>query len=40
MRELDRTGAPVSFVGVARRAGISRSWLSCQPDIRTEIERL
>ncbi|MFE9484748.1 DUF6262 family protein [Streptomyces spororaveus] len=37
---LDRTGAPVSFEGVARRAGISRSWLYGQPDIRAEIERL
>lgn len=27
LREVDRTGAPVSFEGVARRAGISRSWL-------------
>lgn len=40
LRELDRTGAPVSFEGVARRAGISRSWLYGQPDIRAEIERL
>ncbi|MEV5281715.1 DUF6262 family protein [Streptomyces sp. NPDC051994] len=40
LRELDRTGAPVSFEGVARRAGISRSWLYGQPDIRAEIEQL
>ncbi|GAU68973.1 transposase, partial [Streptomyces sp. NBRC 110611] len=40
LRELDRTGAPVSFEGVARRAGVSRSWLYTQPDIRAEIERL
>ncbi|MGW1072921.1 DUF6262 family protein [Streptomyces sp. NPDC002537] len=40
LRELDRTGTPVSFEGVARRAGISRSWLYGQPDIRAEIERL
>ncbi|MDX2524523.1 DUF6262 family protein [Streptomyces europaeiscabiei] len=40
LRELDRTGAPVSFEGVARRAGISRSWLYGQPDIRAGIERL
>jgi hypothetical protein len=40
LRELDRTGAPVSFEGVARRAGVSRSWLYSQPDIRAEIERL
>jgi hypothetical protein len=40
LRELDRTGVPVSFEGVARRAGVSRSWLYSQPDIRAEIERL
>jgi hypothetical protein len=40
LRELDRTGAAVSFDGVARRAGISRSWLYGKPDIRAEIERL
>ncbi|MFD9513931.1 site-specific integrase [Streptomyces mirabilis] len=39
-RGLDRTGAPVSFEGVARFAGISRSWLYGQSDIRAEIERL
>jgi hypothetical protein len=40
LRELDRTGAPVTFEGVARRAGISRSWLYGQPDVRAEVERL
>ncbi|PWI05470.1 transposase [Streptomyces sp. NWU339] len=40
LRELDRIGAPVSFEVVARHAGISRSWLYGQPDIRAEIERL
>ncbi|MGW7524518.1 DUF6262 family protein [Streptomyces sp. NPDC054783] len=40
LRELDRTGAPVSFEGVVQRAGISRSWLYGQPDVRAGIERL
>jgi hypothetical protein len=40
LRELDRSGAPVSFAGVAAVAGISRSWLYTQPDIRDQITRL
>lgn len=40
LRELDRAGTPVTFESVARHAGVSRSWLYSQPDIRTEIERL
>jgi hypothetical protein len=40
LRELDRTGAPITFQTVAHAAGVSRSWLYSQPDIRTEIERL
>jgi hypothetical protein len=40
LRELDRAGAEVTFEGVARTAGISRSWLYTQPDLRSEIERL
>jgi Family of unknown function (DUF6262) len=40
LRELHTAGAPVTFETVARTAGISRSWLYTQPDIRTEIERL
>lgn len=40
LRELDRAGAPISFDGVARTAGVSRSWLYAQPDLRAEIERL
>jgi hypothetical protein len=40
LRELDRTGAAVTFEAVARAAGVSRSWLYAQPDIKTEIERL
>lgn len=31
---------PVSFRGLARTAGVSRSWLYRQPEIRAEIDRL
>lgn len=40
LRELDRARIPASFEAVARQAGVSRSWLYSQPDIRAEIERL
>lgn len=40
LRELDRAGTPVTFEAVAREAGVSRSWLYAQPDIRAEIQRL
>jgi hypothetical protein len=40
LRELDRTGTPVTFAGVAQAAGISRSWLYTQPDISGQIRRL
>lgn len=40
LRELDQAGTPVSFEAVARQAGVSRSWLYSQPDMRAEIERL
>jgi len=40
LRELDRTGTPITFELVARIAGVSRSWLYKQPDIRTDINRL
>jgi Family of unknown function (DUF6262) len=40
LRELDHAGAPVTFQAVAGAAGVSRSWLYAQPDIRAEIERL
>src|SRR5260370_2774782 len=39
-RELDPAGSLVTFAGVAGQAGISRSWLYSQPDIRAEIARL
>ena len=40
LRELDRSGVPVTFAGVAQAAGISRSWLYTQPDISGQIRRL
>jgi hypothetical protein len=40
LRELEHAGAPVTFQAVAGAAGVSRSWLYAQPDIRAEIERL
>ena len=40
LRELDRSGARVTFADVARAAGVSRSWLYTQPDISGQIRRL
>ena len=40
LRELDRSGLPVTFAGVAQTAGVSRSWLYTQPDISSQIRRL
>jgi small-conductance mechanosensitive channel len=40
LRELDRAGTPVTFGVVAQAAGVSRSWLYAQPDVRAEIQRL
>ena len=40
LRELDRTGAAVTFSTVARAAQVSRSWLYSQTDIRDEIRKL
>ena len=40
LRELDRAGTPLTFAAVARQAGVSRSWLYAQDDIREEIRRL
>ncbi|MER5219356.1 DUF6262 family protein [Streptomyces flaveus] len=40
LRSLDAAGEPVTFETVAKRAGVSRSWLYAQPDLRAEIERL
>jgi hypothetical protein len=40
LRELDRSGTAITFEVVAQAAGVSRSWLYAQPDIRAHIERL
>lgn len=40
LRELDKAGTTITFERVAQAAGISRSWLYTQPDLRSEIERL
>lgn len=40
LRELDHAGTPITFEAVARHAGVSRSWLYSQPDLRADIERL
>jgi chromosome segregation ATPase len=40
LRRMYATGGPVSFDTVAKRAAVSRSWLSTQPDLRAEIDRL
>lgn len=40
LRELARAGTSVTFEAVAVAAGVSRSWLYTQPDIKTEIQGL
>jgi len=40
LRRMDKAGLPITFDAIAREAGVSRSWLYNQPDLRTEIERL
>jgi Family of unknown function (DUF6262) len=40
VRELDAAGTTVTFESVARAAGVSRSWLYTQPDIRGKVRRL
>jgi hypothetical protein len=40
LRRLDRDGEPVTFHAVALAAGVSRSFLYRQADLRAEIDRL
>ncbi|WP_113702387.1 DUF6262 family protein [Nonomuraea lactucae] len=40
LSELRQAGEPISFDLVARTAGVSRSWLYSQPDIRDQIQHL
>lgn len=39
LRRCDAAGEPVTFTSLARAAGVSRSWLYRQPDLRAEIDR-
>jgi len=40
LRSLDAGGQPVTFSAVAATAGVSRSWLYAQDDLREQVERL
>lgn len=40
LRTLVRHGAPITFRGFADSAGVSRSWLYRQPQLREQIEHL
>jgi Family of unknown function (DUF6262) len=40
LHELDQAGATITFEAVADHAGVSRSWLYTQPDLKDEIRRL
>jgi Family of unknown function (DUF6262) len=40
LRRIEASGQPVTFSTVAASAGVSRSWLYAQDDLRGQIERL
>jgi hypothetical protein len=40
LQRMDATGQRITFDAVARQAGISRSWLYAQDDLRAQVERL
>src|SRR5215470_10729082 len=40
LRRMDATGQHITFDAVSRAAGVSRSWLYAQPDLRAEIQLL
>lgn len=40
LRRLDEAGVAVTFEAIAREAGVSRSWLYGQADLRAEIQAL
>ena len=40
LHHLDQAGAPISFAAVAEHAGVSRSWLYTQTDLKDEIRRI
>jgi hypothetical protein len=39
LRNLNANGQPITFQAIADKAGVSRSWLYAQPDLRAEIEQ-
>jgi hypothetical protein len=40
LRRMHTTGLPVTIDALAREAGVSRSWIYRQPELRAEAERL
>lgn len=40
LRTLLRQGQPISMKGFAKIAGVSRSWLYNQPEVRAQLEQL
>ena len=40
LRRMDTSGLPVTIDALAREAGVSRSWIYSQPDLRAEAGRL
>ncbi|MEI6622925.1 MAG: DUF6262 family protein [Actinomycetes bacterium] len=40
LRRMETAGHAITFDALAREAGVSRSWLYNQQDLRTEIESL
>jgi hypothetical protein len=40
LRSMDTTGLPITIDALARKAGVSRSWIYSQPDLRAEAQRL
>src|SRR6266568_3489539 len=40
LRRVNATGQRINFDAVARQAGVSRSWLYTQDDLRDEIDRM
>src|SRR6266568_1462092 len=40
LRRMNATGQRINFDAVARQAGVSRSWLYTQDDLRDEIDRM
>ena len=39
LRRMDAAGQRITFDAVSREAGVSRSWLYAQDDLRAEIEQ-